>query len=170
MPHTDHTHDDPLGILKLEHEAALKQLERLQNAADSIQANGFSAEAFEIIAKVGGFISTTLKLHDEKEEKILFPLIETHISGKTRPYHDEHRDLWKYFGELMKFVKDVEEGRLHGLSIREFVLCAQQLVTHLTNHIAKEEEMLFPLIMTVLPPEEILALRQKLEETGSPNP
>jgi uncharacterized protein len=153
---------DPIDILRKEHKDGLQYLAKLENAADSIRINGFSAEAFEQIVEVTRFIDTILRQHNEKEEMHLFPLIEHHVTDPPQVLRIEHQELWHVFRELLKAVKDVEEGRIHGSSIKELVQTAKVVVEHLNNHIAKENDIIFPLAKQLLSKEEYQQLRVEI--------
>ncbi len=152
----------PLSCLMDEHEQALKQLNKMAVAAKSIQTNGFSAEAFQQIADAIRFIGSVVRKHNEKEEQYLFPKMDRHINGYQSMMRHEHRELWGAFNELLKSVKDVEDGRIHGSSIRELLQMANFVVDHLTNHIAKENTVLFPMVKNLLTPEEYEQLTREI--------
>ena len=103
---------DPIEILMKEHEEALKQLALMKSASLSIQQNGFSVEAFEQIAFAINFIDSDIRHHNEREEKILFPLIGKYVIESTMVMIHEHRELWKKFSELSLLVKNVKEGKI----------------------------------------------------------
>ena len=155
-------HKDPIEILMKEHDEGIKYLARLDNAADSIRQNGFSAEAFEQIAEAIRFVDVDIRQHNEKEEKYLFPLMDRHVNGPAKVMRSEHRELWRVFSELRKSVKDVEEGRIHGTSIKELLQSSKLLVELLSQHIAKENEVLFPMAKQVLSSEEYEQLKEEI--------
>jgi hemerythrin-like domain-containing protein len=145
---------DPISVLKDEHKKGMYYLAKLDNAADYIRINGFSAEAFEQIVEATQYINTELRQHNESEEKYLFPLIERHASGPSHLFRDEHKELWKHFHELEIAIKDVEEGHIHGSSIKELVEIAKAVVDLMGSHISKENDILFPLAKQLLSQEE----------------
>ena len=62
---------DPLKILLDEHQEGLQHLARLEQAAESIQANGFSAEAIEEIIEAVRWMNNDVREHILREEKYL---------------------------------------------------------------------------------------------------
>jgi hemerythrin-like domain-containing protein len=153
---------DPIEALMHEHELGLHQLGLMADAAKSIQVNGFSAGAFQTIADAIRFIGTEIRRHNEKEERLLFPLIDRHVSGPPSAMRQEHRELWRAFNELLKSVRDVEDGRIHGSSIRELVQMVNFIVEHLRDHIDKENTVLFPMAKQVLTEEEYRMLGNEI--------
>ena len=153
---------DPIEILMKEHEECLHHLARMENAAEYIQTNGFSHEAYTQIAEAIRFIDTVIRQHDEKEEKYLFSMMDRHVTGAPQVMRNEHRELWIAFKQLIQTVEDIEEGRLHGTSIVELVQSAKAVVDHLTGHITKENEVVFPMAKQMLTKEEYNELRESM--------
>ncbi|MBM4165319.1 MAG: hemerythrin domain-containing protein [Ignavibacteria bacterium] len=153
-------HSDPIETLVKEHDDALKQLNILNNAAMSIKVNGFSAEAFEKIAKTIRYIGTEMRKHDEKEERFLLPLLEKHVSGPSSAMRNEHRELWAAFSQLLQLVHNAEEGKITGRSISDLVRSSIFIVELSTTHIAKENNVLFPMVKQVLSQEEYEQLKR----------
>ena len=145
---------DPIEIFMHEHEMGLHQLALMANAAMSIEVNGFSAEAFRTIAEAIRYIGREIRCHNEREEEFLFPALDRHVSGPPGAMRQEHRELWRAFNELLKVVRDVEDGRLRGSSIRELVQLVNFIVDHLRDHIEKENTVLFPMAKRLLTSEE----------------
>jgi len=160
----DEPQQDPIDILMKEHEECLKYLARLHNAAGYIKSNGFSFEAYSQIAETIRFIDTVVRQHDEKEEKYLFPVMDRHIVGPPQSLRSEHRELWFAFRQLLRTVEDIEEGRLHGTSIAELVQSAEAVVEVLTSHIAKENEVVYPMAKQIMTKEEYCQLKEQIEK------
>ncbi|MBI4547911.1 MAG: hemerythrin domain-containing protein [Ignavibacteriae bacterium] len=154
--------NDPIHILMREHEQASQALAQLENAVLSIDQTGFSVEAFEQIGKAIRFIGTTFREHDKKEERYLFNLLEKHQAGLTQDYRREHRELWSAIDLLMSCVRDVELGRLHGLSLRELIQTSKLVVELLRAHIRKENTILFPMVKELLSELEYDQLRNSI--------
>lgn len=153
---------DPIEILTKEHNECLRHLARMENAAEYIQTNGFSHEAYTQIAATIRFIDTVMRQHDEKEEKYVFSMMDRHVTGAPQVMRNEHRELWIAFKQLIRTVEDIEEGRLHGTSIVELVQSAEAVVEHLTSHITKENEVVFPMAKQMLTKEEYDELRASM--------
>jgi hemerythrin-like domain-containing protein len=145
---------DPIDLLRREHRDGLQRLMVLENAAESIRAGGFSPEAFEQIAETIRWMNTVVGKHTEIEERFLFPLIDRHMRTLAEQVRGEHRDLWDLFSDLLNAVREVEEGRLRGTSIRDIVTIARSIVDLMRTHIRREDSMVFPAVRHVLTEEE----------------
>ena len=161
--------EDPIEVLMKDHDEGLKHLALMKNAVNSIRQTGFSAEAFRQIAEAIQFIDVEIRQHNELEEKVLFPLIERHGLSPSYAMRHEHREMWSAFNRLLKHVRDIEEGRLHGTSIVEFIKASEFIIDMLGNHIAEENTVLFPMIRKVLTAGEYQQLaREILRATARP--
>ena len=135
---------DPLEILTRAHDEGMDQLGVLENAAESIRANGFSPEAFEQIAETIRWMNTEVRKHTQIEEQVLFPVVQRHVKGLAEQMRGEHRDLWNAFSELLTYVREVEEGKRHGSSIMDVVRVSFDIIDQMRNHIKRENTILFP--------------------------
>ena len=157
-PPLSHVRPDPLELLKKEHEEAMNHLQVLENAADSIKANGFSAEAFEQIAETIRWMNTEVRRHTKLEEQYLFPLIEHHMRNLADQVKGDHQDMWDSFSDLLSTVKEVEEGRLHGTSIQTVVAIARTIVEQMRGHIRRENMILYPALKELMTAQESSAM------------
>jgi hemerythrin-like domain-containing protein len=146
---------DAIAILIKEHEEAIEYLSRLEHASEYIRTNGFSFEAFMQISKALRFIGIEIKHHNEKEEKYLFRLLDEHAKGYQQAMRDEHKELRRLYTKLSESVEDVEEGRIYANTVNELLETSGALIRHLRDHIAKENEVLFPLARRVLTKREL---------------
>lgn len=145
---------DPIKALIQEHTEGLEHLAVLENASESIKSNGFSPEAFEQIAETIRWLNTEVRRHTQIEEKFLFPLIDRHMRTLADQVRGEHRDLWDLFNDLLRAVKEVEDGRLHGTSILDIVAIAKSIVDLLRAHVRREDTMVFPAVKQLLTKSE----------------
>jgi hemerythrin-like domain-containing protein len=150
-------------LLKADHVEAMHRLQVLENAADSIKANGFSAEAFEQIAETIRWMNTEVRRHTKLEEQYLFPLAEHHMKNLADQVKGDHRDMWDSFSDLLDTVKEVEEGRLHGTSIQTVVAIARTIVEQMRNHVRRENTILYPALKELMTEQESSALLEGIQ-------
>lgn len=151
---------DPFARLTREHSAALLQLRVLDEASHALRA-GYAEDAHLRLNMAIAFIDGDVRQHNEKEERFLFPVMEKHGTVPTALFVDEHRTLWSAYSALRETAKDIKtSGRGE-----ELVRRAMEVVTTLTDHIAKENDMLFPLAKSILTPQEVQQLAMDLERT-----
>jgi len=153
---------DPIETFRKENEEALEIISQLGSAAEFISENGFSFDAFEQIVNVVEFIDDKVRKHTEKEEKILFPLMERHINGRTQSMRIEHKELWRAFATLKDCVKDVEDLRIHAMTVRDLVASSRTIVEYLVKHIQKENGVYFPEAKEILTQIEYEQLRTEI--------
>jgi hemerythrin-like domain-containing protein len=151
---SERTSSDPLEILQEEHERGLLYADKLREAADDIRTHGFSTAAFSRIGEAILFIDTEMRRHNEKEEQYLLPLIEPHIPESPKEVRREHRALWTAFKELRRHIEDIEDGRLRGTAITDLVESALLIAEILGEHIAMENNVLFPEVKRLLNADE----------------
>jgi hemerythrin-like domain-containing protein len=137
----------------------MMKLGNISNAAKSIQVDGFSAKAFQEIASAVRAIATLISRHNTTEETLLFPMLERHVNDMPGSILLEHREVNRAFNELLRSINDIEDGRIHGSSIRELLQLANFVVNHLGNHMTKENTVLFPMAKRLLTNEEYEKLR-----------
>lgn len=154
------TLSDPLEILREDHTKGLEKLEKITEAAKSIQTEGFTATAFQQISDSVRFIGAEMRKHHELEERYLFPLLDKHLFESPNIIRHERREMWQMFHELLVVIKDVEDGRIHGTTIRELVQSAFNVVERFKNHIDRENNIIFPMVKLLLASEEYERLRE----------
>ena len=159
---------DPISALQEEHVRALRYTSILDAAAERIRRDGFSFESYTQISDAIQYIDTEIRVHDKKEENYLFPLLARHEPDPTNSLRYEHRELWSAMSQLRMIVKDVAEGNIHGSSISELVSATKAVADLLRNHITKEDEIIFPLVRTLLSSEEYGQLTKEIGEASVP--
>lgn len=157
-------YSDPIEMLMADHERALRYTSILSQAAERIQKDGFSFEAYMEISDAIVYIDTEIRLHDRKEEDFLFPLLTQALPDETTVLCFEHRELWSAMSMLKTIVKDVAEGNIHGMSIIELVKATKNVAELLTNHIQKENDMYFPKARKLLSAKQCRQLAKDFSE------
>lgn len=148
---------DPIDALYDEHEAALTQLERLRAAAERLDEPG----AIREIEAALRFLETEIRAHNQWEEDHLFPRLEARFGpgGPCMVMRAEHRQLWELYdhvGPVLAVVKretagEDERGQLSRLAL--------SIVDLLVHHIAKENQVLFPMAKQMLGADDLDAMR-----------
>ncbi len=141
-----------------EHSEALLKLRMLDEAAHVLR-EGFVEDAYLRLNIAITFIDGEVRRHNEQEERYLFPVMEKHGAVPTALFVEEHRALWKAYEALRETAKEIKtNGRGE-----ELVKQAMEVVATLSDHIAKENDMLFPMAKEMLTKEEIEELGGNLE-------
>lgn len=146
--------NDPFQELTAEHEAALAELTRLERAALALRADATSPEALATARHVLDVLRTTVRRHNEKEERALFPLL-----GNDAPvavFEDEHRSLRALERQLGTLI---ETGGA-GARVADVAL---EIAALLRNHIEREEIVLFPMARARLGPDGLANLARRMQ-------
>ena len=144
---------DPFQILEAEHQEALEALLRLEHAAQALAQHSAGAEDRETVRSVLEVLMTSVKDHNEKEEEALFPLLGD--DAPTMIFEDEHRRLWALELDLqLALQRPAPDTQIARLSL--------EIVELLREHIARENEVLFPVARSILGPEGISALGRRI--------
>lgn len=166
--------DNPTRILKYEHAATLLKLELMQRALQYLQgAPGNTVpERIEVekalLRDLVGALEETIRLHFQKEEEALFPVLAEYIGKEHGPIEvmlHEHQKIRSVFDALKGNLQDfggsaapVEEGRLKVILASGF-----EAVRLLRSHIGKENEVLFRICETSLSEEEKKEVARKMK-------
>lgn len=150
---------DPIDALYDEHEAALRELERLRVAAKSL--DGPQAAGLADLEAALAFLATEIRAHNAWEEDHLFPKLELYTGpqGPCMVMRAEHRQLWDLYDRVGPVLTAVKEGRATQDETAQLSRIASAIVDLLVAHIEKENQILFPMARNMLRPAEIEALR-----------
>lgn len=103
-----------------------------------------------------------LELHSRREEEVLFPMVARYVGKDVGPIavmeyeHDQAKE------HIMTFLKKTESINVsEAKDLASYVINAY---TILTDHFAKEEQVLFPMAEKLLSNEEKEELAQKIAE------
>ena len=149
-----HAATTPTEVLRAEHEVILRALTVLERAGRDL-AGGKPVPAATIAWLANFFRTFADKCHHAKEETHLFPALEQH-------------GIPREGGPLGVMLMEHEEGRALVRTFAEgdpptAVSAIRRFVVLLRDHIAKENEVLFPMSDQVLPPQEQTALLNAFE-------
>ncbi|MEH7107087.1 hemerythrin domain-containing protein [Bacillus sp. JJ1764] len=152
-----------LKQLKEEHPPLLAQLEELFQLTQRIEQEKDIDPNFELLnAKVQQF-KADLDPHSEREEGVLFPMLGVYIGTTSGPIavmeyeHDQAKANIKAFLEGATNGETSEEKKELGQLVKNAYFI-------LTEHFAKEENVLFPMAQRMLTDEEKEELYQKIQE------
>ncbi|HJV88676.1 MAG TPA: hemerythrin domain-containing protein [Holophagaceae bacterium] len=135
-----------------EHDAALACLDRLEAA---LAATPWDPK---LVAPEAAWLAGEVKAHNEAEEQHLFPLLDPHF-GDHSPVscmRDEHRELWAQVVRLQEALRAED--------VTTAVKAGTQAIGILRNHIAKENNVLYPMAERLLSPEALAKLTEAFQE------
>lgn len=151
---------DPINALYGEHDEALQHLDLLGKSGRAMAAQGASPTALADFERAIRFLDHEIRAHNEWEEVNLFPRLETYMGpgGPCMIMRAEHRQLWDLYGSLGPLLDSVRQGRADAEGFRHLSAAADSIVDLLSNHIAKENDILFPMARRMLTPQDLAAM------------
>jgi len=160
--------DHPIGVFMEEHKIIRQHLEELKTLLQKVNAAKSFEEINEEIPKLKHIAEHLMEVekHNVREENVLFPYLQKH--GITEPpaimwaEHNELKEKKKQLLELLK-TRDI-------LAFQDFVkqlIDAGNFITdELTNHIYKENHILYPAALKVINDEEWKEIQEQCDELG----
>lgn len=152
-----------LKQLKEEHPPLLAQLDGLYKLTQEIEQHDEVERSFaELIIQVTKF-KDDLDPHSDREEGVLFPMMGVYIgttSGPIAVMEYEHDQAKAHIGEFLSKADSsqaIEE-------MKNLAVLIKNAYFILTEHFAKEENVLFPMAERMLSDEEKEELYQKIQE------
>lgn len=136
----------PIGILMAEHRELLRLSEHLKRAVDRNNK--------EEIEHVREHLRESEK-HYLREENVLFPVLEKH--GIVEP----PRVMWSEHQEIRALKREIQTAE--GPRLKEL---AMALAETLASHFFKENRILFPTALRVVPEADWPSLRAQFDEIG----
>jgi hemerythrin-like domain-containing protein len=148
---------DPIDALYDEHEAALRELERLRTSATGLGRPDAVGEMEGALR----FLETEIRAHNQWEEDYLFPKMELYLGphGPCTVMRAEHRQLWEFYDHVGPLLEAVKRGTASVDESAQLSRVALSIVDLLVQHIAKENQILFPMAKQLLGPADLDALR-----------
>ena len=162
----DDPNSAPLQQLKDEHISLRADMDRFYEIAEEIEFES-GPEVLQLFGdlfeRVSAF-NSKLAAHSKREEEGLFPLMNRHLGEndhtiETMEYehHKAEQHLRDFFDETANAKETMDEYDAQTITVY-----AVQAYATLTQHFAKEENMLFPLAEKILSTEEMEELGQML--------
>jgi hemerythrin-like domain-containing protein len=143
---------DPLVRFQAEHQEALMVLLRLEGAALALRRGNDAAANLAPVHEAHAFLSTAVRAHNDNEERALFPLLGD--DAPTAVFIEEHRDLRALEAELARVARAGD--------VRRTADVALEMVELLRAHIAREDEVLFPMARERLGPAGLAEVAARL--------
>lgn len=170
--------DSTFGALTREHERIREIIGILKGASLCLKMGTRSPHSeitdrgLEQMLNVVEFFEKTVGPHFRREEEVLFPALEKHIGRKTSPTHlllKEHAEILDLYHDLQDGIADARRddatlseevsGKIQSISARIGRL--------MTDHIKRENEMLFPLATKLFDKEELDGISRELRTSRS---
>lgn len=162
-----HDNQAPSAVLKAEHQVILRVIAVLKRLVErSRRGEGFEADALGRCVEFFRYFADAC--HHAKEEDLLFPVLESRgIPREGGPIgcmleeHRQARALTREMGDALEAHERDESA-----AVEQFRSAAGQYIELLTNHIFKEDNVLFEMGDRVMRPDDMRSLGDRFCEVG----
>ncbi|GMJ10846.1 BRUTUS, embryo defective 2454 [Hibiscus trionum] len=144
----------PILIFLLFHKAVRNELDALHRLALAF-ATGNSVDIQSMFQRYG-FFRSIYRQHSVAEDEVIFPALDIRVKNVAKTYSLEHKGentLFDHLFELLKSYMEDDES-----FPKELASCTGALQTSISQHMAKEEEQVFPLLIQKFSLEEQASL------------
>ncbi|KAI5382898.1 zinc finger protein BRUTUS [Lathyrus oleraceus] len=146
--------DSPILIFLFFHKAIRNELDVLHRLAMAF-ATGNRSDIQPLFERYR-FLSSIYRHHSNAEDEVIFPALDRRVKNVAKTYSLEHKgesNLFDHLFELLNSsIKNDESFP------RELASCTGALQTSVSQHLAKEEEQVFPLLIEKFSLEEQASL------------
>ncbi|XP_057750044.1 zinc finger protein BRUTUS-like [Arachis stenosperma] len=146
--------DSPILIFLFFHKAIRNELDALHRLAMAF-ATGNSSD-IQPLSQRYHFLSSMYRHHSNAEDEVIFPALDIRVKNVAKTYSLEHKgenNLFDHLFELLNSSTHNDES-----FARELASCTGALQTSVSQHMAKEEEQVFPLLIENFSLEEQASL------------
>ena len=146
-----------LHTLMEEHKMILSFLDELEKVNQRLQQTGQYAGNDEDIKKLANIAEHLVgaEPHHQREEQVLFPEIEKRgVFGPTQVMRQEHEEFRPKKKEILSLGQSVAKMDFDKFK-KNLKESADFLVAMLREHIAKENDILYPMALEVIPEEAV---------------
>ncbi|KAI7985232.1 Zinc finger protein BRUTUS [Camellia lanceoleosa] len=144
----------PILIFLYFHKAIRLELDKLQRSAMAL-ATGQLADIQPLVERYH-LVRSIYKHHSNAEDEVIFPALDIRVKNVAQAYSLEHKgenDLFDHLFELLNSNRQRDES-----FARELASCTGALQTSISQHMSKEEEQVFPLLIEKFTFEEQASL------------
>jgi len=151
---------DPIAVLMEEHRQFLRRLERFAGEVHQLAGRDrVSPAVVRQIAEFGRFLERDVDgWHGRKEETALFPSLERHLSSDQGPIGvllEEHELLRQHQRRIQRDANYLERDPTSTEALLEVGVAEPLVRGLLTDHIEKEDRVLFPMARELLTEREL---------------
>ncbi|XP_050375390.1 zinc finger protein BRUTUS-like isoform X2 [Argentina anserina] len=149
------SHKSPILIFLLFHKAIRSELDGLHRAAVAF-ATSRAPAGIEPLLERYHFLRSIYKHHCNAEDEVIFPALDIRVKNVARTYSLEHEGESVLFDQLFELLNSSMQNEES--CRRELASCTGALQTSISQHMSKEEEQVFPLLIEKFSCEEQASL------------
>jgi hemerythrin-like domain-containing protein len=160
----------PVKAVLFVHNAILRDTSTFQEAVTRIGTEA-STDVWPLLDQFR-FLRKVLEFHEESEDREVFPLLEGRYSHVTDTYVYDHRRQQALYGEIQAGLEALAGRGSAGRAsdVADLQRLAQHFGLAMGLHVAKENELLYPLYDQTYSVEEQVAINMRLQQEHPPAP
>ncbi|XP_050377186.1 zinc finger protein BRUTUS-like At1g74770 [Argentina anserina] len=150
----------PILLLVCFHKAMRAELADLRHVTTAGLDGGFRGRGFVLeVLRRFEFLKLAYKYHCSAEDEIVFLALDGRTKNIACTYSLEHRSIDGLFDSIFSRLDVLlEESEDFSKEFQELVFCIGTLQAFICQHMVKEEEQVFPLLLQQFSPKEQAAL------------
>ncbi|XP_019436687.1 PREDICTED: zinc finger protein BRUTUS-like isoform X1 [Lupinus angustifolius] len=149
--------ESPILIFCFFHKAIRNELDALNRLAMAF-ANGNRSD-IDPLSERYHFIRSMYTHHSNAEDEVIFPALDIRVKNVAQTYSLEHKNESNLFNHLFELLNSSNTSIHNDENFpRELASCTGALQTSVSQHMAKEEEQVFPLLIEKFSLEEQASL------------
>ncbi|KAJ0105207.1 hypothetical protein Patl1_19149 [Pistacia atlantica] len=146
--------DSPILIFCFFHKAVRNELDALHRLAMKF-ATGHPVDICTLFERYR-FLRSVYQHHSNAEDEVIFPALDIRVKNVAKTYSLEHENESNLFDHLFELLSSYRKNDER--FPKELASCTRALLTSISQHLAKEEEQVFPLLIGKFSPEEQASL------------
>lgn len=153
-----------LTQLKAEHVVLLEKLDGLFLLSEKIEKDVDIADNFARLKESVVAFKAELEPHSDREEMVLFPMMGVYIGTTSGPIAVMEYDHDQAKGLIGRFLENAGSAQASSDEMKNLSQLIKNAYSILTEHFAKEENVLFPMAERMLSAEEKAEFFQKIKQ------
>ncbi|KAK7265753.1 hypothetical protein RJT34_33376 [Clitoria ternatea] len=154
--------DAPILLFVCFHKALRSELDHLRRLAETASLDDEPRRCRQMILHLQRrfqFLKLAHKYHCAAEDEVIFLALDTHVKNVVCTYSLEHKSTTDLFDSIFHFLDELMVPNENTPKLfQELVYCIGILQTSIYQHMLKEEEQVFPLLMQKLSTKEQASL------------
>ncbi|KAL8118259.1 zinc finger protein BRUTUS-like At1g74770 [Apium graveolens] len=142
--------DNPILVLVYFHKALRAEFAELRRiAVEALESGRHGGELLVLLRKRFEFLKLFYKYHSAAEDEVIFLALDELVKNVVSTYSLEHKSIDDLFDSVFNCldVLDKEGKDNHHKTFQGLLFCIGTIQTTIYQHMLKEEEQVFPLLM-----------------------
>lgn len=126
----------------------------------------WTAERSQAFRDFGRFFEAEILSHMRKEDEVLYPALEEFLPRDVGPLvvlRSEHAEMYANFVRMMKVAELLDQESTSPELEQKLLFYGRTLVQIMRDHIYKEQQVLFPMVMRYLNAEQDRRIAAEME-------